>query len=337
MIFGSDIPSNFWSHAARLAGYIRNRSPTRGNAGFVSPIFVLTDREPSISHILAFGTKCTVHTHSKQRGIVKRAEIGRIVGIADDTKGYEVWIPRLSKIVITRDVRNFAPPADTHEDLDVQPVETNFEKVKKTRKTKETTSTPIENEPRRSNRVRKPSKKGFVLMALLTKDPKSVKEALSGPNAAEWRSAMQNEIDQLIENGTWELVDIPIGTNIVSHRWVFRVKFDSEGEIEKFNARLVARGFSQQFGFDFTDTYSPVIRMSVVRFILIMAVLCGQNVFHSDVPQAYVRALIDTDIYMSIPALVDGHPKTQALKLLKGLYGLKQSGRLWHKENDATL
>ncbi|KAH9135323.1 hypothetical protein LEN26_006488 [Aphanomyces euteiches] len=148
---------------------------------------------------------------------------------------------------------------------------------------------------------------------------------------------MKAEIDSLIANGTWMLVPKPPGTNIVSNKWVFKIKYDSLGAVEKFKARLVARGFSQQYGVDFSETYSPVIKQAAVRFIFIVATLYGGIVEHLDAPQAYVRTNIDTPIHMEVPAMVDGDPETQALLLLKGLYGLKQSGRLWNKDINDTI
>ncbi|KAH9095792.1 hypothetical protein LEN26_017693 [Aphanomyces euteiches] len=164
---------------------------------------------------------------------------------------------------------------------------------------------------------------GYVALVMTIADPKTPHEALSGPNATRWREAMQAEIDNLIENGTWQLVDRPRDTNVVSNKWVFKVKYDSKGDVEKFKARLVARGFSQQYGVDYTETYSPVIKQQSVRLILALGTFFGEEIEHMDVPQAYVKAGQDTDIYMEIPAM--------------SLYGLKQSGRMWHTDIDATL
>ncbi|KAF0733960.1 hypothetical protein Ae201684P_002426 [Aphanomyces euteiches] len=178
---------------------------------------------------------------------------------------------------------------------------------------------------------------GYVALVMTIADPKTPHEALSGPNAARWREAMQVEIDNLIENGTWQLVDLPRDTNVVSNKWVFKVKYDSKGDVEKFKARLVARGFSQQYGVDYTETYSPVIKQQSVRLILALGTFFGEEIEHMDVPQAFVKAGLDTDIYVEIPAMVPGDPSTQAFKLLKSLYGLKQSGRMRHTDIDATL
>ncbi|KAH9138471.1 hypothetical protein AeRB84_017219 [Aphanomyces euteiches] len=190
--------------------------------------------------------------------------------------------------------------------------------------------------PRRSERILN-RLGGHVLLVTITKDPQTVKEALNGQYAAEWTAAMKAEIDSLVANGTWILVDKPRGINLVTNKWVFRVKLNSKGEIDKFKARLVVRGFTQKYGVDFVDTYSPVIKQSTVRLLLFIALYLDIELIHGDIPAAYVKATMDRAIYMEIPHGIEGDPKTQALLLKKSLYGLKQSGRLWHTEIDTTL
>ena len=125
------------------------------------------------------------------------------------------------------------------------------------------------------------AKGGHVLVAIMHKDPRNVKEALTGPDAELWREAMLKEIHDLVENGTWELVAKPQGVNIVDHKWVFKVKFNSTGEVDKFKARLVARCFTQRYGVNFTKTYSPVIKMPSVRLLLGLADNIGTRVMPS--------------------------------------------------------
>ncbi|KAF0733504.1 hypothetical protein Ae201684_009741 [Aphanomyces euteiches] len=359
MIFDCDLPPTFWSDAAKHAAYLRNRVPTRSNAGYLSPLEMLTGKAPKVNHLLRFGSDCTVHAPPAHRGIITRGELGRVLGVNPTIKGYDIWVPRLGKVLTTRDVQNVTYTRASTRLSDVPESDLSFNRVQsKTTATKETPTstkrvhftrstaganasmaTMTAEEPRapRSPVVYDGDEGSYALIATITKDPKTVREALSGPNAAKWTAAMKAEIDSLIANGTWMLVPKPPGTNIVSNKWVFKIKYDSLGAVEKFKARLVARGFSQQYGVDFSETYSPVIKQAAVRFIFIVATLYGGIVEHLDVPQAYVRTNIDTPIHMEVPAMVDGDPETQALLLLKGLYGLKQSGRLWNKDINDTI
>ncbi|OQR85104.1 retrovirus-related Pol polyprotein from transposon TNT 1-94 [Achlya hypogyna] len=329
----------------RYQTYLRNRVPSKANVGYKSPIEVLTGRQPAVDHVLAFGSVCTVHTPPKSKGIVRRAEVGRILGVNPTTKAYDIWVPRMSCVVTSKDVQNIGPPrspnkvyaetlTDTFQRLTMKTPHESITKVLETHQAK----TPG---PRRSDRLTEhmtaTGGEAQVVMATTIKEPRNPREALAGPQAKEWETAMQAEIDNLIQNGTWELVAKPVGVNIVGHKWVYKIKFDNVGEVERFKARLVAQGFSQRYGVDFTETFSPVIRQPSVRVLLVLAAILDVPVLHLDVPQAYVKAKLDTTVYMSVPALVPGDPNTQALLLKKSLYGLKQSGRMWHEDINATL
>ena len=110
---------------------------------------------------------------------------------------------------------------------------------------------------------------------------------------------MIKELDQLCTNGTWEEAISPPGAKVVSTRWVFKIKYNSLGELDKFKARLVARGFTQQYGVDFSETYSTVLKMASARFLITLGAQWGCKVRHGDAPNAYLRAPIDRPIYIS--------------------------------------
>jgi len=241
------------------------------------------------------------------------------------------------KVVTSKDVQNIRLPRTSNtlyeqgtepHSFQRKPSRTAAAKIQKIKSTHDA-KTPF---PRRSDRLHKLRAQAGAYAIIVVQDPRTPKEALSGPHDKEWEAAMLQEIVKLIENGTWELVEKPADVNMtmltsVGHKWVFKIKFDSSGEIERFKARLVAQGFSQRYGVDFTETFSPVIQQQRPGHPdprALMQVL----VLYQDVPQEYVKSTLDTPVYMSVPALVDGDAKTQALKLIKSLYGLKQSGRM---------
>lgn len=87
-----------------------------------------------------------------------------------------------------------------------------------------------------------------------------------------WREAMNKEFTALLQNGTWSLVQLSPNKNIVGCRWVYRIKRKADGTIEHYNARLVAKGFHQQEGVDFLETFSPIIKHATIRLILSIAV-----------------------------------------------------------------
>ena len=99
-------------------------------------------------------------------------------------------------------------------------------------------------------------------------EPESVKEALSGEMSKNWEEAMNNENKSLLTNGTWDLVPLPKGANVLGSRWVFKVKRDEDGEVDRFKARLVAQEYTQKKGVDNEEVFSPVARHASLRTLL---------------------------------------------------------------------
>ena len=172
---------------------------------------------------------------------------------------------------------------------------------------------------------------GTVLVATANADPLTYQQAIHSLDSFRWIEAIQNEINSLSANNTWEVTDIPPDRKLISSRWVFKKKYLPSGLIDKYKARLVARGFTQKEGVDYEETFSPTLRYESLRLLLSLAAIYGLRLWLLDVITAYLNGDLDKEIYMSIP---EGIPKTEqnrgkCLRLLKGLYGLKQSGRIW--------
>jgi len=148
---------------------------------------------------------------------------------------------------------------------------------------------------------------------------------------------MDKELAELNANGTWELVDAPDGANIVTSKWVYKIKFGSNGELERFKARLVARGFTQRYGVDFESTFSLVLKISSLRFIVMLAAIWKVKLRQGDVPNAYLKSALDKPIYLRPPPGTTSAHDNRVWLLLKGLYGLEQSGKLWNDLIDAFL
>lgn len=162
-------------------------------------------------------------------------------------------------------------------------------------------------------------------------DPKSLKQAQSRPDWSDWKSAMNREITTLERAGTWTTVPRPTNKNIVGSKWVFRIKRKADGTIEKYKARLVAQGFTQKFGVDYFDTFSPVAKLSSFRIILAIAARNDWDADTFDFNGAYLNGELDEDedIYMKPPPGYDSEGE-QVKHLHKSLYGLKQAGRKWY-------
>ena len=159
--------------------------------------------------------------------------------------------------------------------------------------------------------------------------PRTYKEAINdSKHATEWTEAIQEEIQSLIANGTWEEFILPKGANLVSTKWVFDVKKSVTGETERFKARLVARGFSQQYGVDYIETFAPTVRMDTLRMFLAMVAKEDLNCRQYDIKNAFTESHLKEQIFLEPPqglAVKKGH----VLRALRSLYGLKQAGRNW--------
>ena len=140
---------------------------------------------------------------------------------------------------------------------------------------------------------------------------------------------MDEELALMAKYEVWDEVDEPEGTNIVGSRWVFRIKRDASGKILKYRACLVAQGFTQLYGIDFHETFAPVARLSSIRTMIAIAASEDWELHQMDIKSAYLISPIDTAIYMRLPPGYGSKGKVARVK--KGLYGLQQSGNLWHK------
>ncbi|KAJ8463851.1 hypothetical protein ONZ45_g17438 [Pleurotus djamor] len=175
-----------------------------------------------------------------------------------------------------------------------------------------------------------------ALVGTLDSDPLSVEEARAREDWPEWKKAMDKEIGQLTDLGTYDLVDLPDGRAPVSCKWVFRLKRNEKGEVVSHKARLVARGFTQIPGIDYSETFAPVMRLETLRILLALAAKCNLKAHVVDVKGAYLNAKLKEDIYMmQPPGYKDGTGKVCKLNL--SLYGLKQAGREWNIELDGTF
>jgi hypothetical protein len=137
---------------------------------------------------------------------------------------------------------------------------------------------------------------------------------------------MKQEYSALMDNGTWELVDLPPGRMVVNIMWIYKVKYDTTGDVSRFRARFVAKGCSQRAGLDYTETLSPVIRMASLRRFLAIAAARDLELCHLDIDTVFLYAPIKEDVYIrQPPGFNDGTSKVCHLK--RCLYGLKEPPR----------
>jgi len=168
------------------------------------------------------------------------------------------------------------------------------------------------------------------------REPQNLKEAKASPESAHWMQAINEELNNLKRLQTWEEVEETSNVNCIESKWIFKIKRDANGEIARFKARLVARGFSQKEGIDYDQTYAPVARFAIVRLFLAMSVIFGWTTRHMDIKCAYLNGQLKEQLHMRLPTIQDDE-KPRIVKLLRPIYGLKQSGHNWNETINSFL
>lgn len=164
--------------------------------------------------------------------------------------------------------------------------------------------------------------------------PKTLHEAVNGKFGKYFKKAMLVEMKSLMDKGVWEVVKPPENRKLIRSKWVFAYKTDPNDFITRFKARLVAVGYSQIPGEDFTDTFSPVVKIRSIRMLLVYALQRGLKIEQLDVETAYLYGTLQIPNYMKTPPgfqIRDKDGTPMVCKLLKSLYGLHQSGREWYE------
>ncbi|XP_019199717.1 PREDICTED: uncharacterized protein LOC109193309 [Ipomoea nil] len=148
---------------------------------------------------------------------------------------------------------------------------------------------------------------------------------------------MQAELDALQANQTWELTTLPPSKQVIGCRWVYKVKYKSDGTIERCKARLVVKGYTQTCGLDYIDTFNLVAKITSIRTLLAMAAAKGWKLHQLDVNNAFLYGDLHEEVYMQLPPGFVAQHSGQVCKLTKSLFGLKQASRQWNFKLTAKL
>ncbi|KAG8489409.1 hypothetical protein CXB51_017388 [Gossypium anomalum] len=153
-----------------------------------------------------------------------------------------------------------------------------------------------------------------------------------------WKEAMEAELKMIQKNDTWELVNRPENRKVIGVKWVFRTKTNSDGSLNKHKARLVVKGYSQQQGVDFFETFAPVARLDTIRLLFALTAQKQWKVHQLDVKLAFLKGFLKEEIFIEQPEgfEVSGE-EHKVYRLKKALYGLKQAPRAWYDRIDAYL
>ncbi|KAH9687766.1 hypothetical protein KPL70_014887 [Citrus sinensis] len=361
MLKTTDLPNSFWAKPTKTACYIVNRSPSTA-IGLKTEMEMWTGKPADYSYLHVFGCPMYVMYNAQERTkLDTKSKRCIFLGYADGVKGYRLWDPTAHKIVISRDVIFVEDQLQMKDEGDstvkeksgIVPVyvENNPEDSDSSEAAPEHEEQELVEseapEVRRSTRERRPptwhSKyvtEINVAYCLLTEDrePSTFYEALESSDVALWMTAMQEEIEALHKNKTWELVPLPRGRKAIGNKWVYKIKRDGNDQVERYCARLVVKGYAQKEGIDFNEIFSPVVRLTIVRVVLTMCAIFDLHLEQLDVKTAFLYGELEEEIYMLQPeGFAKKGKENLVCRLNKSLYGLKQAPRYWYKRFDSFI
>lgn len=344
MLHDSNLPKKFWAEALNTAVYLRNRSPTK-SIDDKCPYEILYKCKPDVKNLKIFGCIAHAHVPKDERHKLDNKSIECIfLGYGKDIKGYRLFNLKKNRAFYSRDVifreNDFYKYNDdidnshkecvisnlddisVEEELNIdEPILDNFQG-----------GNEISGRPKRNSNP--PDRYGeWVSVALADSDtPLSVCEALSSPDCKSWKSALESEIYSLNKNKVWDLVELPKGVVPVGCKFIFKKKIGCDGYVNKYKCRLVAQGFSQKYGINFDETFSPVIRFETIRCLIAFSLQNDFELHHLDVCSAFLNGELKEQIFMKQPEgyVVKGKEHLFC-RLNKSIYGLKQSPKCWNE------
>ncbi|KAG5527251.1 hypothetical protein RHGRI_028223 [Rhododendron griersonianum] len=359
MIVHANAPLYLWGEALYTACYLHNRIISRKTN--LCPYELWKGRKPNLSYLKVWGCLAYYRVPDPKRTkLGPRAMKSIFVGYAEHSKAYRLLDLESNTIVESRNVKFFEHKfrADSKSVVTENSGSSLNQEVEPQNGVKRHV---LNEEPRRSTRQRK--EKGLdpdhissqsiiflvegdregvtnkIPMVLqIEADPKTFTEAISSRDAAFWKEAINDEMDSLLSNGTWKLVDLPPGSKSIGCKWVFRRKYNTDNSVHTFKARLVAKGFRQKEGIDYFDTYAPVARITSIRILMALASIYHLQIHQMDVKTAFLNGDIDEEVYMDQPEgfVLPGNER-KVCKLTKSLYGLKQAPKQWHQKFDSCI
>eukprot|EP00253_Pinus_taeda_P030339 PITA_30339 len=366
--------NDYWAEAVNCATYILNRCPTKAVMNRVSEE-AWSGRKQGVTHMKVFGCVAYAHIPNQlRRKLDNKGEKCIFVGYSEESKAYRLYIPSTKKFFVSRDVQFFEEEAwdgsiektvnvkncFSHDEDDEEMAEIHPQTAAPTQGQQRTPlrrnesaspSTPQSGNSSSSSSTCTPNERGkkFInlsdiydegmnsLFALYchVDDPIHFENAIKDKK---WIEAMDEEMNAIERNKTWDLVELPKGKEIIGVKWVYKTKCNAEGNIERHKARLVVKGYKQQYGRDYEETFAPVARMETVRAVLSIEAHNKWKVYQMDVKSAFLNGVLMEEVYIEQPL---GYEKKgeehKVYKLKKALYGLKIAPRAWYSRINSYL
>ena len=366
MLSAMELPPKWWGEAFEHALWVKNRLTTKPLGGEKTPFEALFGVKPNLEMVRVFGCMVQYYVHDELRGkLDMKARWGMHIGMSHESKGWKVMDVESGKVTVTRDAVFYEGMSwkkwrhgeekgggdflslmiEAEEDGEEKGVEEEEEVKGVVTRSKTRRSLALLTDATCDEGSHVTEAESDEVVAVIGGEeieeedeeaPRSFKEAMTSKEGSKWKEVADEEMRSLEEQGTWELVDLPPGRKVVGVKWVFTKKRDEHGNVVKFKGRLVAKGYSQIAGLDYGEIYAPVGSFATARVLLAIAAARDLELWQMDVKNAFLHGKIDREIYMRQPeGYEDGSGRV--CKLVKSLYGLKQSPRVWYEALDGVL
>lgn len=367
MLQTKNLPNIFWGEAVATTIYILNRSPTK-EVPNLTPKEAWSGHKPSVAHLRVFGCLAYVHIPvQKRKKLDAKSQLCIFVGYSTPTKGYRFYNPETKQWIVSQDVifdeggvwqwkdavqknpsliinmeDNYVPPplltssrgsSSSSSSPPSSPSSSSSPNLGE--------DSPPPSPPRKVRSLVDVYQRSaninpivnFALLSTIKVEPSVYEEAVK---ETVWVNAMDDEMNSIHKNNTWELVPFPKGKQVIGVKWIYKVKYHADGSVEHHKARLVAKGFVQTPGVDYAETFAPVARLDTIKIILAIAAQYKWPIFQMDVKSAFLNGYIDEEVYVEQPIGYEVPDKEHLVyKLKKALYGLKQAPRAWYARIDS--
>ena len=283
LLIQAELPKQLWTYAVMTSAHIRNRCYNSRTGK--TPYECLTGTKPNLSTMHVFGSLCHAYVQNKTK-LDARAKEGIFIGYDRSSPAFLVYYPDQNTIKKARCVK-FSEKFD-HREESVELLSDSAESKESEMQKPEIGVESVKCYPTRE-RVRPKYLDDYATgeeldhaiddFANSTVDycytarnvPQSYECAISSPESGKWKIAMDEELNSLWDNDTFELTSLPEGRTSVGGKWVYTIKLGPNGE-EKYKARFVAKGYSQAPGIDYHETFSPTARLTSVRMLMQLTV-----------------------------------------------------------------
>ncbi|KAF1318440.1 Gag-pol polyprotein, partial [Globisporangium splendens] len=349
MLEHAKMPKSYWGEAVTTATFLRNRCPSRAVNCDKSPFEVWSGKSPLLTNLKVFVCHAYVHVPSAKRlKLDARSTRCRFLGYSEHEKAYRFEDIASGRVFVSRDAKFMEDIFDdgqrhggaTTKQANIDIVDDNTDEEDSRHDDSDEDMDANENEEQESeSRAQQEAES--------TRKEEGSLEHISGIRRHTRSQSLENVTEtprpkrtggSLKENDTWDVVALPPGRKAIGCKWVFKVKENQDGEIDRHKARLVAKGFSQKYGIDYEETFAPVAKFTSIWIILSLAAKYNLMLHQMDVKTAFLNGVLDEDIYMKQPdGYVDQAHPDYVCKLKRSLYGLKQAPRMWNQTIDAFM